>query len=70
MTDERKHALLLAATILAARRLVDWDGAAAAPKHLAAIADAVRIAERILAHIDERHPTEAARAEIRKHECV
>lgn len=48
MTEERK-ALLFAATILAARRHADWDG-------VAAVAAAARIAEPILAHIDQRYP--------------
>jgi len=46
--EGRKRTILIAASILAARRLSDWDGAALLPRHVAAISDAIRIAERIM----------------------
>jgi hypothetical protein len=45
-----------AASILAARKLADWDGGAASPKHIATIAGSVKIAERIMARIDSEWP--------------
>ena len=56
MEEGRKRVILIAASILAARRLADWDGGAASPKHVAAISDSVRIAGRIMRAIDERWP--------------
>lgn len=50
--------LLIAASILAARKLTDWDGKLS-PKLEAAISDAVSLAERILAKIDAKWPTKA-----------
>jgi hypothetical protein len=44
------------AAILAARKLVQWDGGKRVPATVAAIADAVRWAEEIMKAIDERHP--------------
>lgn len=60
MTEERKHAILFAATILAARRLSDpdlkpWPRAAA-------ISDAISKAAQILEEIDERWPEKQATA--------
>lgn len=48
--------LLVAASILAARRLADWNGGPPSPKFVAAISDSVRIAERIMEAIDGRWP--------------
>ena len=56
MDEGRKRVLLIAASILAARRLADWDGGSVSPKHIAAIGDSVRIAQRILARIDAEWP--------------
>jgi hypothetical protein len=56
MDEGRKRVILIAASILAARRLADWDGGAASPKFVAAVSDSVRIAERILQAIDNRWP--------------
>jgi hypothetical protein len=61
MDEGRKRVLLIAASILAARRLADWSGGPAAPKHIAAIDDSVRVAERILKAIDDRWPTSTAK---------
>jgi hypothetical protein len=49
--EGRKRALLIAASILAARKLAQFDGGKSA------IADAVRWAEEILKAIDDRWPT-------------
>jgi hypothetical protein len=38
----RKQAILIAATILAARKLAQWDGGKKVPATMGAIADAVR----------------------------
>jgi hypothetical protein len=55
--EGRKRVILIAASILAAHKLADWSGGPAAPKHVAAISDSVRIAEKIMLAIDERWPT-------------
>jgi len=51
--EGRKRVLLIAASILAARRLAHWDGRPS-PALESAIADAITIAERIMARIDSR----------------
>jgi hypothetical protein len=56
MDEGRKRVLLISASILAARRLVDWDGGPGSPKFVAAVSDSIRIAERILQAIDDRWP--------------
>jgi len=48
--------LLIAASILAARKLAQYDSGARVPATVAAVADAVRWAERIMDEIDQRHP--------------
>jgi len=54
--EGRKRVLLIAASILAARKLAHWDGRTS-PALESAIADAITIAERIAARIDSRWPT-------------
>lgn len=54
--EGRKRALLIAASILAARKLSQIDGGARVPATICAISDAIRWAEQILATIDERWP--------------
>ncbi len=54
MEDHRKYALLLSASIFAARKLADWDGAAHTPRSISAIDEAVRKAEKLLAAIERR----------------
>jgi hypothetical protein len=54
--EGRKRVLGIMAAILAARKLVQWDGGKRVPATVAAIADAVRWAEEIMKAIDERHP--------------
>jgi hypothetical protein len=55
--EGRKRVLLIAASILAARKLAQYDGGARVPATVAAISDAIRWAERIMAQIDDRWPT-------------
>jgi hypothetical protein len=54
--EGRKRVLLIAASILAARKLSQWDGRRS-PFLESTIADAITIAERIMARIDSRWPT-------------
>jgi hypothetical protein len=55
MDEGRKRVLLIAASILAAPKLVQWDGRPS-PALECAIADAISLAERIMARIDSRWP--------------
>ncbi len=56
IVDEgRKRVLLIAASILAARKLATWDGRPS-PAVESAISDAIALAERILSRIDARWP--------------
>jgi len=57
MDEGRKRVLLIAAAILAARKLSGFDGGKRVPATVAAISDAVRWAEVILEEIDARWPT-------------
>ena len=57
MTEERKHAILFSATILAARKLAEI-GDKSCPAREACIEDAIRNAERILQKIDKRWPAD------------
>jgi hypothetical protein len=52
--ESRKRVLLIAASILAARKLAQFDGGKRVPATMSAIADAVRRAEEIMKAIDER----------------
>jgi hypothetical protein len=54
--EGRKRVLLIAASILAARKLAPYDGGARVPATITAIGDAVRWAEQIMAEIDRRWP--------------
>jgi hypothetical protein len=56
MDEGRKRVLLIAASILAARKLSGFDGGKRVPATVAAISDAVRWAEAILKEIDEHWP--------------
>jgi hypothetical protein len=60
MTEERKHAILFAATILAARKLNDIGMTPWARE--CAITDAIEKASHILEKIDAKWPKEKARA--------
>ena len=55
--EGRKRVLLIAASILAARKLALFQGGQRVPATLSAIADAVRWAEEIMRAIDDRWPT-------------
>jgi len=63
--EGRKRVLLIAASILAARKLSQYDSGARVPATVAAIADGVRWAERIMEEIDRRHPVKPAQQERR-----
>jgi hypothetical protein len=54
--EGRKRVLLIAASILAARKLAQYDGGKRVPATVAAISDAVRWAEEIMGEIDRRWP--------------
>ncbi len=55
MDEGRKRVLLIAASILAARKLADWDGRPS-PALESAIANAITLADRIMAKIDSKWP--------------
>ena len=55
MDEGRKRVLLIAAAIIACRRLQNWDGRPS-PAFEAAVADAISLAEKIMARIDRRWP--------------
>lgn len=57
MNEGRKRVLLIAASILSARKLAQYDGGKRVPATVAAISDPVRWAEEIMRTIDERWPT-------------
>ena len=57
MDEGRKRVLLIAAAILAARKLSQYEGPARVPASIYAIADAIRQAEQILTEIDRKWPT-------------
>jgi hypothetical protein len=57
VVDEgRKRVLLIAASILAARKLAQYEGSTRVPATVSAIADGLRWAEEILKEIDRRWP--------------
>lgn len=56
MDEGRKRVLLIAASILAARKLAQYDGGARVPAIVSAIADGLRWAEEILKEIDKLWP--------------
>ena len=56
LDEGRKRVLLIAASILAARKLAQYDGGKRVPATVAAISDALRWAEEIMQEIDRRHP--------------
>ncbi len=56
MDEGRKRVLLIAASILAARKLSQYPGGKKVPVTVSAISDVVRWAEEILKEIDERWP--------------
>jgi hypothetical protein len=56
MDEGRKRVLLIAASILAARKLSQYDGGKRIPATMSAIADAIRWAEELMEEIDRRWP--------------
>ena len=56
MDEGRKRTLLIAASILVARKLANWDGRPS-PSLECAIADSITLAEKIMQRIDARWPT-------------
>ena len=56
MDESRKRVLLIAASILAARKLSQLDSVRRSPASMTAIGDAVHWAEEIMAEIDRRWP--------------
>jgi hypothetical protein len=56
MEEGRKRVLLIAASILAARKLAQYDGGTRAPATICAIGGAIR-GEEIMAEIDRRWPS-------------
>lgn len=60
MDEGRKRVLLIAASILAARKLAQYDGGRRVPATVSAVADATRWAEGIMEEIDRRHPMKAS----------
>jgi hypothetical protein len=54
--EGRKRVIAIMASILAARKLAQYDGGKRVPATMCAIADAVRWAEEIMKEIDERWP--------------
>lgn len=56
MDEGRKRVLLIAAAILAARKLAQFDRVSRVPATICVIDDAVRWAEQIMKAIDERWP--------------
>jgi hypothetical protein len=58
--EGRKRVILIAASILAARKLAQYDPVRKVPATMSAIADAVRWAEEIMKEIDSRWPVTKA----------
>jgi hypothetical protein len=54
MDEGRKRVLLIAASILAARKLAQYDGGKRVPATVSAISDSIRWAEQIMDEIDRR----------------
>ena len=57
MDEGRKRVLLIAACILAARKLAQFEGGTRVPATITAVSDAIRWAEKIMEEIDRRWPT-------------
>jgi len=54
MDEGRKRVLLIADSILAARRLAQFDGEARVPATICAVSDSIRWAQEIMDEIDRR----------------
>jgi hypothetical protein len=57
--EGRKRVLLIAASILAARKLAQYDGGARVPATIMAISDAIRWAAEIMREIDRMWPAKS-----------
>ena len=64
MDEGRKRVILIAASILAARKLAQFDGGKRVPATISAIADAVRWAEEILKGVYDSYRTFVARIDM------
>ena len=62
MDEGRKRVILIAASILAARKLANYDGGKRVPATMSAIAGAVHWAEEIMREIDARWPENKEKA--------
>ncbi len=58
MNEERKYAILFAATLLCARKLQELDSDTPSPAKIAAVENAISQAAFILDRIDRKWPTE------------
>jgi hypothetical protein len=56
MTEERKYAILFAATLLCARKLMELDSDRSSPTKVAAVENAISQAAFILECIDKKWP--------------
>jgi hypothetical protein len=61
--ESRKRVIAVMASILAARKLAQYDPVRRVPATMSAIADAVRWAEEILKEIDQRWPCKSGKWE-------
>jgi len=59
--EGRKRVVLIAASILAARKLSQFESGSHVPATVGAIADAIRWAEEIMREIDRRWPEKKVR---------
>jgi len=57
MDEGRKRVLLIAAAILAARKLAQFPSTPRVPATISAISDAIRFANQIMVEIDHLWPT-------------
>jgi hypothetical protein len=60
--EGRKRVLLIAASVLSARKLAQYDSGARVPATVAAIADAVRWAEEIMREIERKWPETSSKS--------
>jgi hypothetical protein len=60
MDEGRKRVLLIAASILAARKLAQFEGGARVHATICAISDSIRWAEEIMSEIDRRWATKVS----------
>lgn len=61
MTEERKYAILFAATLLCARKLAELDSDRPSPAKLAAVENAISNAAFIMERIDRKWPEQGER---------